>query len=72
MAGMEECYLSSGRKVVVPDDELEERVVIELMAALAPDSTHRSRLLTRVIHKGNGAFEAYHPDWSTCPTAASP
>ena len=55
-------FLTSARQVVVPENDLEERLVGALMASLAADPLDKERLSNVAIHTGNGTFEAYHPD----------
>lgn len=53
----------SGRLAVVPENELEERILIELMAALALTPDDQARLLRKAIYIEDGSFVCYHPGW---------
>jgi hypothetical protein len=57
--------MPSGRTVVAPESDLEERVIIALMAALAPGADHRSRIANGAVHRDEepGTFETFGPDW---------
>ena len=55
-------FLPSGRQIVVPDDDLEERLVAALMVSLAADPVDKERLSKMAIHTGDGTFEVYQPD----------
>ena len=54
--------LADGRIIVVPEHDLEERLVLALMAALADDPGERTTLTENAIHVGDGLFTAYNPD----------
>ena len=59
---MTERYLASGRRVVVPENDLEERVQLALMASLAGGADDRRRLLADAVYTGEGTFVAYGPE----------
>lgn len=61
---MKEAFLPSGRRVVVPENDLEERVVVALMAALAGDPEEGRRLRSDAVYRedGTGTFETFNPD----------
>ena len=55
-------FLANGRKVIVPDNDLEEQVVAALMASLCNDSAEKQRLLRDAVYDGAGLFRVYEPD----------
>ena len=55
-------FLAGGRIIVVREHDLEERLVLALMGALADDPCERSTLAGEAIHAGDGLFTAYDPD----------
>ena len=59
---MTEAILASGRRVVVPENDLEEGVQLALMACLAPADDDRRRILGDAVYTGEGGFAAYSPD----------
>jgi hypothetical protein len=48
---MTKTYLPTGRIVVVPENDLEERVVVAFMAALATTDQHRTEILTEAMYR---------------------
>jgi hypothetical protein len=55
-------FLPSGRKVVVPEDDLEEELVVALMAALCEDPRDGEHLLRDAVYDADGLFRVYGPD----------
>lgn len=50
--------------VVVPETDLDERVLLALMAALANDEDERERIRSRTVYRAEepGFFETFSPD----------
>lgn len=54
-------YLPSGRAVVVPETDLEERIVVARMTALARDGDKAE--IAGATYQDKGLFATYSPDW---------
>jgi hypothetical protein len=57
-----ERFLPSGRRVVVPENDLEERLVVAMMAALVGGKEEGRRLTVGAIHAADGTFQTFNPD----------
>ena len=59
---MKKTMWPTGRLAVVPENELDESILIELMAALAPTPEDKTRLLNKAIYAEEGHFVCYDSD----------
>jgi hypothetical protein len=57
-----ERFLPSGRRIVVPENDLEERLVVAMMAGFIGDKEEGRRLTAGAIHAGDGTFQTFNPD----------